>query len=128
MPRPRSITVSVDSPTVEQQLKQDEQEKRALVGAFVSTAQHFLGGFTQLFRQVADPRAPHLILYPLVSLALTGVLLFAGHLKSRRQIGKLLRQNGSSADHFGALTGVAGCPQGDTLNAAFKRMNPSEFQ
>ena len=57
-----------------------------------------------------------------------GVLLFAGHLKSRRQIGKLLRRNGSSADHFGALTGVAGCPHGDTLNAAFKRMNPNEFQ
>jgi hypothetical protein len=128
MPRPRSVTVSVDSPTVEQQLKQDEQEKRALVGAFVSTAQHFFGGFTQLFRQVADPRAPHLILYPLVSLALAGVLMFASHLKSRRQIGKLLRQNGSSADHCGALTGVAGCPHGDTVNAAFKRMNPDEFQ
>ena len=128
MPRPRSITVSVDSPTVEQQLKQDEQEKCALVEAFVGTAQHFFGGFAQLFRQVADPRAPHLILYPLVSLALAGVLLFAGHLKSRRQIGKLLRRNGSSADHFGALTGVAGCPHGDTLNAAFQRMNPNEFQ
>jgi hypothetical protein len=63
MPRPRSITVSVDSPTVEQQLKQDEQEKRALVEAFVGTAQHFFGGFAQLFRQVADPCAPHLILY-----------------------------------------------------------------
>jgi hypothetical protein len=128
MPRPRSITVSVDSPTVEQQLKQDEQDKRALVEIFVGTAQHFFGGFTQLFRQVADPRASHLILYPLVSLALAGVLMFASHLKSRRQIGKLLRQNGSSADHFGALTGVAGCPHGDTLNAAFKRMNPDEFQ
>lgn len=128
MPRPRSSTVSVDSPTVEQQLKQDEQEKRALVEIFVSTAQHFFGGFTQLFRPVADPRDPRLLLYPLVSLALAGVLMFASHLKSRRQIGKLLRQNGSAADHFGALTGVAGCPHGDTLNAAFKRMNPDEFQ
>jgi hypothetical protein len=128
MPRPRSITVSVDSLTVEQQLKQDEQEKRALIKAFVGTAQHFFGGFTQLFRRVTDPRASHLILYPLVSLALTGVLMFASHLKSRRQIGKLLRQNGSSADHFRALTGVAGCPHGDTVNAAFQRMNPDEFQ
>jgi hypothetical protein len=128
MPRPNSTEFPLDEAALEQRLEQDEDEKKAVLAAFVATIQHFLGGLASLFRGVADPRKPELILYPVVALALAGILMYATHLKARRQIGLQLRGNGSSADHFRVLTGVAGCPHGDTVNATFKRMNPDDYQ
>jgi hypothetical protein len=128
MPRPSSTEFPLDDAALEQRLEQDEHEKKAVLAAFAGTVQHFFGGWAHLFHRVADPRMPALILYPVVSLALAGILMYATHLKARRQIGLQLRGNGSSADHFRTLTGVAACPHGDTVNAAFKRMNPDEFQ
>jgi hypothetical protein len=128
MPRPSSTEFPLDDAALEQRLEQDEHEKKAVLATFTGTVQHFFGGWAHLFHRVADPRMQALILYPVVSLALAGILMYATHLKARRQIGLQLRGNGSSADHFRMLTGVAACPHGDTVNAAFKRMNPDEFQ
>ena len=128
MPRPSSTEFSLDDAALEQRLEQDEHEKKAVLAALAGTVQHFFGGWGHLFHRVADPRMQALILYPVVSLALAGILMYATHLKARRQIGLQLRGNGSSADHFQTLTGVAACPHGDTVNATFKRMNPEDFQ
>ena len=55
----------------------DEQAQSALLRAFLSTAQHFFGGFLPLFAAITDPRQPALITYPLAALLFTGVLMFA---------------------------------------------------
>jgi hypothetical protein len=57
-----------------------------------------------------------------------GMLLFVCRLGARRQIGHLFRDNGPSATKFEALFQVANCPHGDTLDAAFSRLNPAELQ
>jgi hypothetical protein len=48
-------------------------------------------------------------------------------LGARRQIGLLLR-NGPSATKFHNLFGIETFPHGDTLDDAFSRMDPQEFQ
>ncbi len=107
---------------------QEEQEQRALVEAFLATAQHFFGGFAQLFQAVTDPRLPHLITYPLAALGFAGVLMFACHLGARRQIAHLFRRNRPSEAKFKARFGVETSPHGDTLDALFSRVNPDEVQ
>jgi len=106
----------------------DEQAQSALLRAFLSTAQHFFGGFLPLFAAITDPRQPALITYPLAALLFTGVLMFACRLGARRQIGHLFRANGPSASKFQALFQVETSPHGDTLDAAFSRLNPAELQ
>jgi hypothetical protein len=106
----------------------DAQAQYALLRAFVATVQHFFGGFPQLFAGVTDPRHPALITYSLVTLLFTGMLMFACRLGARRQINHWFRGNQRSAAKFQALFRVETCPHGDTLNAAFSRLNPAELQ
>jgi hypothetical protein len=106
----------------------DAQAQYALLRTFVATAQHFFGGFARLFAGVTDPRHPAWITYPLATLLFTGVLMFACRLGARRQINHLLRGNQRSAAKFQALFQVESCPHGDTLDAAFSRLNPAELQ
>ena len=104
------------------------QQQIALLESFLVTTQHFFGGFARLFAPVSDPRHPAFITYPLSCLLTTGILLFLLRLGARRQIQLLLRQNSPSAAKFEALFGVDDCPHGDTLDAAFCRLQPSEVQ
>jgi hypothetical protein len=106
----------------------DEQAQGALLRAFLATVQHFFGGFSPLFAAITDPRQPALITYPLAALLFTGVLMFACRVGARRQIGHLFRANGPSASKFQALFQVETSPHGDTLDAAFSRLNPVELQ
>jgi hypothetical protein len=106
----------------------DEQAQATLLQTFLATAHHFFGSFVQLFADVRDPRCPELIRYPLAALLFAGVLLFVCRLGARRQINHLLRGNGASAAKFEALFQVAGCPHGDTLKAAYRRLEPDELQ
>jgi len=89
----------------------DAQEQVALLTAFLVTAQHFPEGgpWTSLFDPIPDPRAPHLITYPLGAVLFAGTLLFLCRLGSRRQVTHLLRRNGVSAALFQALL-VAALP------------------
>lgn len=88
---------------------------------------HFFGGFALLFSNVADPRNPNKITYPLASLAFAGVMMFLCRLEARRQIGLLLR-NGPSVEKFQALFGVETFPHGDTLDDAFSKLDPEQGQ
>jgi len=106
----------------------DEQAQATLLQTFLATAHHFFGSFGQLFAHVRDPRCPELITYPLAALLFAGVLMFVCRLGARRQINHLLRGNGASAAKFEALFQVASCPHGDTLKAAYRRLEPDELQ
>jgi hypothetical protein len=106
----------------------DTQDQSALLQAFLATVQHFFGGFVQMFAPITDPRRPEFITYPLAALLFAGVLMYACRLGARRQIGHLFRANGASASKFQALFQVETCPHGDTLDAAFSRLNPAEAQ
>jgi hypothetical protein len=106
----------------------DQQAQLALLNSLVVTAQHFFGGFTSMFADVRDPRHPAYITYPLPVLLATGVLLPLLHLGARRQVQCWLRGNAASAAKFQALFGVDECPHGDTLNAAYRRLDVAEVQ
>ena len=106
----------------------DEQQQENLLEGLLATVQHFFGSFTRLFQPVTDPRNSLYITYPLAALGAAGVLMFLFRLGARRQIGKLLRGNGPSAAKFQALLDVETCPHGDTLNAAFTRLDPGQVQ
>src|SRR3972149_8606513 len=105
-----------------------EQAQASLLKAFLATVQHFFGSFSRLFAGVSDPREPALITYPLAARLFAGLLMFVCRLGARRQINHLLRGNGPSAANFETLFQVASCPHGDTLDAAFSRLNPAEVQ
>jgi hypothetical protein len=104
------------------------QQQTALIRSFLVTTQHFFGGFARLFAPVSDPRHPAFITHPLPCILATGTLLFLLRLGARRQIQLLLRHNPPSAAKFQALFGVDDCPHGDTLDATFRRLQPSEVQ
>jgi hypothetical protein len=106
----------------------EEQAQATLLQTFLATVHHFLGSFVQLFAGVRDPRCQELITYPLAALLFAGVLMFVCRLGARRQINHLLRGNGPSATKFEALFQVASCPHGDTLQAAYRRLDPDELQ
>jgi hypothetical protein len=106
----------------------DIQQQEALLSIFLVTVQHFFGGLDHLFHAVNDPRDPRHIIYSLPALLTAGLLLFIFRLGARRQINVLLRGNRCSAAKFEALFEVTGCPHGDTLNAAFARLDPEEVQ
>jgi len=110
------------------QADRDVQEQEAVLQIFLATVRHFFGSFTQLFASVIDPRQPALITYPLAALLTAGLFLFVYHLGARRQINHKLRGNQASAAKFETLFGVAQCPHGDTLEAAFSRLQPAELQ
>ena len=106
----------------------DLQEQVSILKTLVVTVQHFFGGFERLFQGLTDRRNPVDTTYPLAVLMATGVLMFLLRLGARRQITKLLRENGPSAAKYQALFGVQSCPHGDTLNYAFVRANVAEVQ
>ncbi len=106
----------------------DIQAQVSMLKALVGTVQHFFGGFERLFRGLTERRDLRHTTYPLAVLMATGVLMFLLRLGSRRQIAKLLRENGPSATKFQALFGVLSCPHGDTLNYAYQRSNVAEVQ
>ncbi len=107
---------------------EDQQKQFSILNAFLTTFHHFFGDFEGLFRDVADPRRPELIIYPLEALAFAGVLMFLCRLGARRQITYLFRENGPSAAKFQALFDIETCPHGDTLDAAFGRLDPDQVQ
>jgi hypothetical protein len=106
----------------------DIQQQKAILRALLVTVSRLFGGFTSLFCPVSDPRHQPHVTYPLPALLLTGVLMFLFRLGARRQVNTLLRGNNSSALKFQGLFGVPACPHGDTLNAAFARLDPDELQ
>ncbi|MEA3340830.1 MAG: transposase family protein, partial [Chloroflexota bacterium] len=106
----------------------DTQQQEELLKSLLVTVQHFFGGFSQLFQPVTEPRNPRYITYPLAALGTVGVLMFLFRLGARRQINAWLRGNGPSAAKFQALFAVETCPHGDTLNAAFKQLDPQQLQ
>ena len=106
----------------------DLQEQVSFFKSLVVTVHHFFGGFERLFQGLTDPRNPDHITYPLAVLMATGVLMFLFRLGARRQIAKLLRENGPSAAKYQALLGAQNCPHGDTLNYAFVRTIVAEVQ
>jgi hypothetical protein len=114
------------SPTID--LAIDEQAQASVLKTLLATAQHFFGSFLDLFAGVRDPRQPELIIYPLAALLFAGLLMFVCRLGARRQIGLMFRDNAPSASKFEALFEVARCPHGDTLDATFCRLQPSELQ
>jgi len=115
-------------PVQNQVLDQDEQEQLSILDALLKTVHHFFGDWADLFGPVRDPRDPDLITYPLEALAFTGVLMFLCRLGARRQIAHLFRRNGASEAKFQTLFGVDTCPHGDTLNVAFRRVDPDQMQ
>ncbi len=123
----RLLTLDIDSDT-SPLADPDIQQQEALLSIFLMTVQHFFGGLNSLFHPVSDPRDPLHIIYPLPALLTAGLLLFLFRLGARRQINALLRGNSCSAAKFQALFGVAGCPHGDTLNAAYVRLDPEGVQ
>mgnify|MGYP001135106605 CR=1 FL=1 len=104
------------------------QEQVSVFKTLVVTVHHFFGGFERLFQGLTDPRNPDQITYPLAVLMATGVLMFLFRLGARRQIAKLLRENGPSAAKYQGLLGAQNCPHGDTLNYAFVRTIVAEVQ
>jgi len=108
-------------------LCRDEEEKRTLLSSVISTIHHFFGGFSPLFKSITDPRDQRKITYPLTSLAFAGILMFLCGLKSRRQIGLLLR-NGAAVENFKAMFDVESSPHGDTLEYTFSQSDPDQFQ
>jgi hypothetical protein len=112
----------------EQEWDEEQQEQFSILKAFLTTIHHFFGRFDDLFQSVDDPRVPELIIYPLASLAFAGVLMYLCRLGARRQVTHLLRRNGPSEAKFQALFGTDTCPHGDTLDAAFSRLDPDQVQ
>jgi len=110
------------------QADRDVQEQEAVLQILLATVHHFFGSFKQLFASVTDPRQLALITYPLAALLTAGLFLFVYHLGARRQLNHKLRGNQASAAKFETLFGVAQCPHGDTLKAAFSRLQPAELQ
>jgi hypothetical protein len=109
------------------QQEKEQEEQQDLIRALTGTLHHFFIFFPQLFANVTDPRDPQKILYPPASLAFAGVMMFLFQLKSRRQIGLLLR-NGPSVRKFHALFGVDRFPHGDTLEATFSNLETDQIQ
>lgn len=103
----------------------DEQTK--ILGLLFYTTWHFFGDIRKLFSQITDPRLQSKVVYQVGDLAFTAIFMFMCGLEARRQIGFLIR-GGRGADQFREVFGVPGCPHGDTLDDAFSRMDPAEFQ
>ncbi len=115
------------SPKVEAFFDGGAEGQRKILGALLGTVQHFFGDFSSLFSHVTDPRSPNKIRYPLAALGFAGVLLYLGHLESRRQVGLKMRTAAARLS-FRSLFGVEDFPHGDTLNDAFCLTDPEEVQ
>jgi len=120
--------VNPDTPEPEQEWDAEQQEQFSILKAFLATVYHFFGRFDDLFQSVDDPRVPKLIIYPLASLTFAGVLMYLCRLGARRQVAHMFRNNGPSETKFQAMFGTDTYPHGDTLNEAFRRLDPDQVQ
>jgi hypothetical protein len=111
--------MSTARPEPNQGLEEEQQEQYSILNTFLTTIHHFFGDFGALFQSVNDPRHPELIIYPLESLTLAGVLMYLCHLGARRQIALMFRENVPSSAKFQALFDIDTCPHSDTLDVAF---------
>lgn len=107
---------------------QEQEAQKAMLKAFSGTLHHFFGGWKELFKGVRDGRDPDWIKYPLEGVLSTGVLMYLFRLGARRQINYQLRGNRPSQAKFEAWFEVDEVPHGDTLNYAFKRIEPTDVQ
>jgi hypothetical protein len=98
-----------------------------ILSLFFGTMSHFFGDFTSWFSPVTDPRQPNKTTYPLESLAFIGILMFVCNLGARRQV-RLLLPTAESVRTFQTLFHVDRLPHGDTLNDAFKVVDPEQMQ
>lgn len=103
----------------------DEQTK--LLGILFYTAWHFFGDIRKMFVRITDPRLQTKITYEVGDLAFAAIFMFMCGLEARRQIAFLVR-GGRGADQYRELFRAPTCPHGDTLDDAFSRMDPAEFQ
>ena len=120
--------VSPTTPEPEQEWDKELQEQFSILNSFLTTVHHFFGRFDDLFQSVDDPRVTKLIIYPLASLSFAGVLMYLCRLGARRQIAHMFRNNGPSETKFQAMFGTDTYPHGDTLNEAFRRLDPDQVQ
>ena len=74
-----------------------------------------------------DGRAPKKITYSIPALGFVGMLMFLCHLGARRQV-RLRLHTVRSLETLRTLFHVDTFPHGDTLNDAFKRCDPEDFQ
>jgi hypothetical protein len=109
-------------------LELSQQQAQTLLHIALATITHFFGPPERYLAGIDDPREPNKITYPLPCLLFTGILMFLCHLGARRQIALKFRNNAPSATNFARLFGVAGAPHGDTLNHAFKEIDPMQVQ
>lgn len=101
---------------------------QTLLHISLATITHFFGPPSRFLAGVEDPRSPTKSDYPLPCLLFTAVLMFLCHLGARRQIALKFRDNAPSAANFARLFGVENAPHGDTLNHAFKNIDPRQVQ
>ena len=109
-------------------LELSQQQMQTLLHIALATITHFFGPPERYLAGIDDPRDPAKITYPLPCLLFTGILMFLCHLGARRQVGLKFRDNAPSAANFARLFGVGGAPHGDTLNHAFKALDPLQVQ
>ena len=109
-------------------LELSQQQMQTLLHIALATITHFFGPPERYLAGIDDPRDPDNITYPLHCLLFTGILMFLCHLGARRQVALKFRDNAPSAANFARLFGVAGAPHGDTLNHAFKDLDPLQVQ
>jgi len=107
---------------------EEAEQQQNLLQGFLGTFQHYFGTFAEWGQGVDDPREPTATTYSLNCLFFAGMLLFLCHLGSRRQFNDKIRGTGASRAKFGTLFGVETVPHGDTLNEAFKRLDPAQVQ
>jgi hypothetical protein len=110
------------------EVDQDDLNQLALLEALLGTLKHYFKDVATLFKPVRDPRNPNQSNYPLEELLFTGVLMFLCRLGSRRQITYQVRDSTRAKAKFEAWFGVEGIPHGDSLNYAFKQLDPNQVQ
>lgn len=109
-------------------LELSQQQMQTLLHIALATITHFFGPPDRYLAGIDDPRDPGKITYPLPCLLFTGLLMFLCQLAARRQIALKFRDNAPSAVNFARLFGLASAPHGDTLNYAFKDLDPQQVQ
>jgi hypothetical protein len=109
-------------------LELSQQQAQTLLHIALATITHFFGPPGRFLAGVEDPRSPTHSDYPLPCLLFTAILMFLCHFGARRQIALKFRGSAPSAANFARLFGVGQSPHGDTLNHAFKNVDPLQVQ
>lgn len=108
-------------------LDEHDEQLQAVLNSFVVTIHHFFGGIRRIFAGVEDPRVEAKSYYPLAALLTTGLLMFACRLEARRQVALQLRSL-RGVRKMKTLFGIEDVPHGDTLNDAFRQLDPDQMQ